>query len=87
MISYYGKHYNGIQSLYDMTILPVKINFKKLTDTAIPFKYSREGDACMDMYADMDAVLYPHDRKPEHAADGHGRLGELVHDQKKHARV
>ena len=61
MISYYGKHYNGIQSLYDMTILPVKINFKKLTDTAIPFKYSREGDACMDMYADMDAVLYPHE--------------------------
>ena len=61
MISYYGNHRNGIKSLYDMTILPVKINFKKLTDTAIPFKYSREGDACMDMYADMDACISPNE--------------------------
>ena len=39
----------------------VELKFKKLTDTAIPFKYSREGDACMDMYADSDAVIYPHE--------------------------
>ena len=39
----------------------LNIKFKKLTDTAIPFKYSRDGDACMDMYADMDAIMYPHE--------------------------
>ena len=27
------------------------VGFKKLSDTAIPFEYSRDGDACMDMYA------------------------------------
>ena len=61
MISYYGNHRNGVANLYDMTILPIKISFKKLTETAIPFKYSRENDACMDMYADMEATLYPHE--------------------------
>lgn len=40
---------------------PIELKFKKLTDTAIPFKYSREGDACMDMYADSEAIIYPHE--------------------------
>ena len=39
----------------------VELKFKKLTDTAIPFAYSREGDACMDMYADSEAIIYPHE--------------------------
>lgn len=37
----------------------LNVKFKKLTDTAVPFKYSREGDACMDMYANMDVSVYP----------------------------
>ena len=32
------------------------------------------------------AVLHPHHRQPEYAADAHGRRGELVHDQKVYAR-
>ena len=54
------KHSNG-RDLYDLTVMSVDVKFKKLTDTAIPFKYSREGDACMDMYADSDAIIYPHE--------------------------
>lgn len=38
---------------------PVLVKFKKLTNTAIPFTYSRKGDACMDIYADMDACINP----------------------------
>ena len=33
------------------------VGFKKLSDTAIPFEYSRDGDACMDMYADKDVFI------------------------------
>lgn len=33
------------------------VGFKKLSDTAIPFKHSRDGDACMDMYADEDVIV------------------------------
>lgn len=29
----------------------MKVKFKKLSSKAIPFTYSRENDACMDMYA------------------------------------
>ena len=44
-----------------INVLQLDIKFKKLTDTAIPFKYSRVGDACMDMYADMDACISPNE--------------------------
>ncbi len=33
------------------------VGFKKLSDTAIPFEYSRDGDACMDMYADKEVII------------------------------
>ena len=36
----------------------MNIKFRKLVPNAIPFKYSREGDACMDMYASEDYVVY-----------------------------
>lgn len=35
----------------------IHVKFKRLTETAKPFTYSREGDACMDMYADVDTIL------------------------------
>lgn len=35
----------------------VLTNYKRLTPTAIPFKYSRKFDACMDMYADADVEI------------------------------
>lgn len=59
MIHCFGTHPKNISNLYDVTLLPVNVKFKKLTDTAIPFKYIRKGDACMDMYADMDVCLSP----------------------------
>lgn len=61
MIEYLNKEYEGTRILFQVEPRPVNVKFKKLTNTAIPFAYSREGDACMDMYADMDAVLYPHE--------------------------
>lgn len=39
------------------------IKFKKLHPDAIPFAYSREHDACMDMYANVDVELNPGDIK------------------------
>ena len=41
-----------------MSLITVK--FMKLDPEAIPFKYIREGDACMDMYALRDVRLFPH---------------------------
>lgn len=41
------------------TFTEMELKFKKLTDTAIPFKYQRAFDACMDMYADEDKVIKP----------------------------
>ena len=38
----------------------IKVKFKKLDTNAIPFSYSREGDACMDMYSLADDIIYPH---------------------------
>ena len=35
------------------------LNYLKLSDDAIPFTYSREGDACMDMYAAYDYIIMP----------------------------
>ena len=35
------------------------IKYIKLTEDAKPFEYSREGDACMDMYAAYEYFLYP----------------------------
>lgn len=35
----------------------MNIGFKKLHPDAKPFQYSREGDACMDMFALEDVVL------------------------------
>jgi dUTP pyrophosphatase len=35
----------------------IDVKFKKLSEDAIPFKYSREYDACMDMYANVDTLL------------------------------
>ena len=61
MSEYYSMKNTGIDPKPVFKLPSIEIKFKKLTDTAIPFKYSREGDACMDMYADMDAVLYPHE--------------------------
>lgn len=37
----------------------IKVKFKKLDTNAIPFSYSREGDACMDMYSLADDIIYP----------------------------
>ncbi len=61
MIEFLQHMDHNLDVLFQFKAKPVEVKFKKLTDTAIPFKYSREGDACMDMYADMDAVLYPHE--------------------------
>ena len=61
MIEFLNRECRNVKLLFELEPRPVKVKFKKLTDTAIPFKYSREGDACMDMYADMDAILYPHE--------------------------
>lgn len=36
----------------------ITVKFKKLSDNALPFAYSRENDACMDMYAGKDTVVY-----------------------------
>lgn len=35
------------------------IKYTKLGEDAIPFAYSREGDACMDIYAYHDCVIFP----------------------------
>ena len=40
-------------------MIELQVRFKKLSETAIPFSYTREGDACMDVYADEKKVLYP----------------------------
>ena len=37
----------------------IRVKFKKLIDYAIPFKYTREGDACMDMYSVEDTIIEP----------------------------
>ena len=34
------------------------VKFKRLLKDAIPFKYSRDNDACMDVYAAEDATLW-----------------------------
>lgn len=36
-----------------------QVMFKKLRSDAIPFKYSREEDACMDIYSNTYKVLNP----------------------------
>lgn len=59
MISYLGTKTKLGRLLYQFDAVPVSVKFKKLTNTAIPFKYSRDGDACMDIYADMDACINP----------------------------
>lgn len=41
----------------------IKVKFKKLIDYAIPFKYTREGDACMDMYSVEDTIIEPNSTK------------------------
>lgn len=41
----------------------VQVKFKKLTETAKPFSYSREGDACMDVCADESTILMPNETK------------------------
>ena len=41
----------------------IKVKFKKLIDYAIPFKYTREGDACMDMYSVEDTTIEPNSTK------------------------
>ena len=35
----------------------IEVKFKKLDSSAVPFSYTREGDACMDMFALADMVL------------------------------
>ena len=37
----------------------MNIKFKKLYDYAIPFKYSRNGDACMDMFSREHIFISP----------------------------
>lgn len=37
----------------------MKVKFKKLSSSATPFSYSRDNDACMDIYSDMDCILAP----------------------------
>ena len=41
----------------------IRVKFKKLIDYAIPFKYTREGDACMDMYSVEDTTIEPNSTK------------------------
>lgn len=41
----------------------ILINFKKLHEDAIPFTYTREKDACMDMYALEDTYIIPNETK------------------------
>ena len=41
----------------------IRVKFKKLIDYAIPFKYTREGDACMDMYSVEDTTIKPNSTK------------------------
>ena len=41
----------------------IRVKFKKLIDYAIPFKYTREGDACMDMYSVEDIAIEPNSTK------------------------
>ena len=36
----------------------VKVKFKKLNKEAIPFRYSREDDACMDIYANENVYVF-----------------------------
>ena len=36
----------------------IKVKFKKLDSSAIPFSYTRENDACMDMFALRDETIY-----------------------------
>lgn len=38
----------------------IDVKFKKLDSTAIPFSYTRKGDACMDMFALNDSVIQPY---------------------------
>ena len=38
----------------------INVKFKRLDSTAIPFAYTREGDACMDMFALKNGVIQPH---------------------------
>ena len=35
----------------------IEVKFKKLESNAIPFSYSRQNDACMDMYAFREAYI------------------------------
>lgn len=35
------------------------IKFTKKTNDAIPFRYSREGDACLDMFSNADYFIKP----------------------------
>lgn len=37
------------------------IKFKKLTDTAKPFHFVKENDACADIYSDADIVIKPYE--------------------------
>lgn len=39
----------------------ISIKYKRLDDSAIPFKYIRENDACMDMYSLVETVIPPHE--------------------------
>ena len=61
MINYISHEPGGRKLVTEFEPCIVQVKFKKLTDTAIPFKYSREGDACMDIYADDEVYIYPHE--------------------------
>ena len=36
------------------------IKFTRKNDSAIPFKYSREGDACLDVYSSEEYIIQPY---------------------------
>ena len=40
----------------------MKLKFIKLDKFAIPFKYSRKGDACLDVYSLENKILMPYER-------------------------
>lgn len=43
----------------DVNLFEYEIEFIKLSKNAIPFKYSRSNDACMDMYASKGVFIEP----------------------------
>lgn len=57
------KTYNHPSSEGISTEIQMLVKFKKLVPDAVPFAYSREEDACMDMYSVKNWVILPRETK------------------------